>query len=201
MLRLLIDMLNDEIDDVRIAALNGISHFNQRALTLSNYEVETVLFNLDENNIQLRSHIFDLFGATLIPAQNDTLLLKLIDRLIACLWKHDGEDTFKIYAVMRSLGSQESHAQVILENYHKLLGFEKGYLPVEPHQDDPAYIARVIVIYHAALAKHRPEDETMFKVSECLDEPPFFLEKHISYFKDKHWRSFRPGAEPEGLPR
>lgn len=50
-LRLLIDMLNDEIDDVRIAALNGIARFNSKALTLSNYEVETVLFNLNEDNI------------------------------------------------------------------------------------------------------------------------------------------------------
>lgn len=205
-LRLLIDMLNDEIDDVRIAALNGIARFNQKALTLSDYEVETVLFNLNEDNQQLRSHIYDLFGATLIPAKNEALLLKLVERLIACLWKHQGEDTYKIYAVMRSLGAQEAHATIILDNYHKLLGFEKGYLPVEPHQDDPAYIARVILIYHAALAKNKPVDVAVFKISECLDEAPFFLEKHISYFKDKHWRSFSPTQEndtpkPIGLQR
>ena len=101
---------------------------------------------------------------------------------------------------MRSLGTQEAHADVILNSYHKLLGFEKGYLPVEPHQDDPAYISRVILIYHAALAKFKPIDVAVFKISEHLDESPFFLEKHVSYFKDKHWRSFSPSKEND-LPR
>jgi hypothetical protein len=52
-LRFLIDMLNDEIDEVRIGALHGIGRFNE-VLTLNDYEVDTVLFNLNEDNIKLR---------------------------------------------------------------------------------------------------------------------------------------------------
>jgi hypothetical protein len=46
-------MLNDEIDDVRIGALHGIEKFNE-VLTLNDHEVETVLFNLNEDNLVLR---------------------------------------------------------------------------------------------------------------------------------------------------
>lgn len=61
----LIDMLNDEINDVRIAALHGIKRFN-KVLTLSDYEVETVLFNLNEDNPRLREEIYLFFGDTTV---------------------------------------------------------------------------------------------------------------------------------------
>ena len=52
-LTFLIDMLNDDINDVRIGALHGIQTFN-KVLTLNDYEVDTVLFNLNEDNPRLR---------------------------------------------------------------------------------------------------------------------------------------------------
>lgn len=57
----LIDMLNDEINDVRIASLHGIKRFN-KVLTLGDYEVDTVLFNLNEDNPRLREEIYLFFG-------------------------------------------------------------------------------------------------------------------------------------------
>ena len=47
-------MLNDEIDEVRIEALLGIESFNE-VIQLSDYEVDIVLFNLNEDNFQLRA--------------------------------------------------------------------------------------------------------------------------------------------------
>jgi len=47
-------MLNDEIDEVRIGALHGIASFNQ-VMKLSSMEVDTVLFNLSEDNAKLRA--------------------------------------------------------------------------------------------------------------------------------------------------
>lgn len=46
-------MLNDDINDVRIGALHGIQTFN-KVLTLNDYEVDSVLFNLNEDNPRLR---------------------------------------------------------------------------------------------------------------------------------------------------
>jgi hypothetical protein len=64
-LHFLIDMLNDEINEVRIGALHGISRFN-KVLTLNDYEVEIVLFNLSEDNPRLREEIYLFFAETTV---------------------------------------------------------------------------------------------------------------------------------------
>ena len=53
-------MLNDEIDEVRIGALHGISKFNEVLLN-KDYEVDIVLFNLNEDNAGLRHAIYAFF--------------------------------------------------------------------------------------------------------------------------------------------
>ena len=58
-------MLNDEINDVRIEALHGIQTFN-KVLFLNDYEVDTVLFNLNEDNPRLREEIYMFFAATTV---------------------------------------------------------------------------------------------------------------------------------------
>jgi hypothetical protein len=58
-------MLNDEIDEVRIGALHGISGFNE-ILALNDEEVDSVLFNLNEDNQRLREEIYKFFGRTII---------------------------------------------------------------------------------------------------------------------------------------
>lgn len=102
-LRFLIDMLNDEIDEVRIGALTGIGNFN-RVLSLSDHEVDTVLFNLNEDNLELRRHIYALFSTTTIPATNIDLLMRLINRIIANLWKYGASDRDLIFGVMKQMG-------------------------------------------------------------------------------------------------
>jgi hypothetical protein len=64
-LTFLIDMLNDEINEVRVGALHGIQTFN-KVLTLNDYEVDTVLFNLNEDNARLREEIYMFFAATTV---------------------------------------------------------------------------------------------------------------------------------------
>lgn len=93
-------MLNDEIDEVRIGALTGIGNFN-RVLSLSDHEVDTVLFNLNEDNLDLRRHIYALFSTTTIPTSNIDLLLRLINRIIANLWKYGATDRDLIFGVMK----------------------------------------------------------------------------------------------------
>lgn len=112
-LRYLIDMLNDEIDEVRIGALHGIGRFN-KVLSLSEYDIDSVLFNLNEDNLLLRSHIYALFGSTTIPDEH--LLFNLIERLVANLWKyqHSKEDQIMIYSVLKKIGSNKSHAHLIV---------------------------------------------------------------------------------------
>jgi hypothetical protein len=92
-LRFLIDMLNDEIDEVRVGALRGISRFNE-VLTLKEHEVDTVIFNLNEDNILLRSEIYLFFGETIIEKKE--LFLKLIEKLMGKYLKEDKHHIFKL---------------------------------------------------------------------------------------------------------
>lgn len=100
-LRFLIDMLNDEIDEVRIGSLKGIASFNE-ILRLNDNEVQTVLFNLYEDNVKLRQEIYLFFGETIIDGS--VLFLKLIDRLLFVLEKYLSQDQMHIYKLMKKLG-------------------------------------------------------------------------------------------------
>ena len=82
-LNFLIDMLNDEIDEVRIGALHAIAYFNDVS-ELKEYEVNIVLFNLNEDNSRLREEIYKFFGRTIISNAElfSKLLKKLYDNLI-----------------------------------------------------------------------------------------------------------------------
>jgi hypothetical protein len=65
---------------------------------------------------------------------------------------------------------------MVVDNYHRILGVDKRYLANEPYQNDPAYIAKIILI-----------DQARQNLGlKSLDSPPFFLEKHLNYFRDKY---------------
>ena len=73
-------MLNDEVDEVRIGALNGIANFNDVS-QLNEYEVNIVLFNLTEDNQNLRDEIYLFFGRTIISKSE--LFFKLLHVILS----------------------------------------------------------------------------------------------------------------------
>ena len=167
----LIDMLNDEINEVRIAALHGIQRFN-KVLTLNDYEVEIVLFNLNEDNPRLREEIYLFFGETTVS--QGALFTKILDKLFSNLVKFEHqEDTFKIFSLVQKLG--KSHSKLVSSIYLKTLQIDKRYLAKEPDQTDIVYVAKMILIYAAA--------EQMPRI---LEEAPSFFGKHLNYLKDKY---------------
>ena len=145
-LTFLIDMLNDEIDQVRIGALHGIKNFN-KVLTLNDYEVETVLFNLNEDNPGLREEIYHFFGDTSVLS--GALFTKILDKLFQNLIKfeHQG-DTEKIFCLVKKLG--RSHSKLVGSIYLKTLNIDKRFLAKEPDWTDTVYVAKMILIYAAA---------------------------------------------------
>ena len=170
-LNFLIDMLNDEINEVRIAALHGIQRFN-KVLTLNDYEVEIVLFNLNEDNPRLREEIYLFFGETTVS--QGALFTKILNKLFDNLQKFEHqEDTEKIFSLVQKLG--KSHSKLVSSIYLKTLNIDKRYLAKEPDQTDIVYVAKMILIYAAA--------EQMPRI---LEEAPKFFGKHLNYLKDKY---------------
>jgi hypothetical protein len=173
-------MLNDEIDEVRIGALHGIERFNE-VLTLNDHEVETVLFNLNEDNIKLRKEIYLFFGE--VNIDKNLLFIKLIENLMTNLSKFE-QDQQMIFELMRKLG--KSHSSLVLNIYHRILDVDKRFLAKEPDQNDPGYVAKIILISSAAMT-----EKPGCKIVETLDSPPFYLEKHLDYLKDKYCSYFQ----------
>ena len=170
-LNFLIDMLNDEINEVRIAALHGIQRFN-KVLTLNDYEVEIVLFNLNEDNPKLREEIYLFFGETTVS--QGALFTKILDKLFSNLVKYEHQDdTFKIFSLVQKLG--RSHSKLVSSIYLKTLQIDKRYLAKEPDQTDIVYVAKMILIYAAAE-----------QIPRILEEAPSFFGKHLNYLKDKY---------------
>jgi len=131
-LTFLIDMLNDDINDVRIGALHGIQTFN-KVLTLDDYAVDTVLFNLNEDNPRLRQEIYKFFAATTV--NSGALFQKILDKLFSNLvkYEHQGE-TEKIYTLCAQLGRSQS--RIVGSIYLKILSIDKRFLAKEPDWTD-----------------------------------------------------------------
>ena len=88
-----------------------------------------------------------------------------------------------IFELMKKLG--KSHAKLVTNIYHKILDVDKRFLAKEPDQNDPSYVAKIILICSAALSVSPKK-----KIHETLDCPPFYLEKHLDYLKDKYSQYF-----------
>ena len=123
-LNFLIDMLNDEINDVRIGALHGIQMFN-KVLTLNDYEVDTVLFNLNEDNPRLREETYLFFTATKVG--QGALFQKILDKLFANLVKFEHQDELeKIFSLVQKL--VYSHSRLVSSIHLKMLQIDKRFL-------------------------------------------------------------------------
>jgi hypothetical protein len=140
-MRFLIDMLNDEIDEVRIGALKGIAVFNQ-IMKLTDAEVDTVLFNLSEDNTKLRAQIYKFFGEIII--EDRKVLLQLIERVVKNLNVFVAQDQHLIFKLMQKIGY--NHSGDIIKIYHKILNVDKKYLTQEPNWNDTTYVAKMIAI-------------------------------------------------------
>eukprot|EP00351_Strombidinopsis_sp_SopsisLIS2011_P006487 CAMPEP_0116885482 /NCGR_PEP_ID=MMETSP0463-20121206/18840_1 /TAXON_ID=181622 /ORGANISM="Strombidinopsis sp, Strain SopsisLIS2011" /LENGTH=143 /DNA_ID=CAMNT_0004543963 /DNA_START=512 /DNA_END=940 /DNA_ORIENTATION=- len=126
-LNFLIDMLNDEIDSVRIAALYGIQSFNE-VLTLNDYEVDTVLFSLSEDNSKLREAIYQFFKE--ITVNQAPLFQKILDKIFINLGRFKQQDRDKIFSLVQRLG--KTHSKIVQGIYYKILGIDKRFLAKEP---------------------------------------------------------------------
>lgn len=168
-LNFIIDMLNDEIDDVRIGSLHAIQRFSSQLMTLDDYEVDIVLFNLNEDNLRLRQEIYTFFGE--ISISEGKLLFKLFEKLWNNLAKFGDEEW--ILKLLSRIG--KSHAHLISKLHHQILGFDKRFLVKEFNWSDIVYVAKMVLVLNAAT-----QEPTILK------DAPHFFPKHITFLLDKY---------------
>ena len=137
---ILMNMLNDEIDEVRIASLKCMAVFD-KTLVLDQNDVNIVIFNLKEHNSELRHSIYSFFGHIKVDEWSTCKLL--MDHLLLNMKKFK-QDKYGIFKTFKRLGS--NHDTIVYNNLDKILGHDLKFKRSEPLWDDDEHTAKMIMI-------------------------------------------------------
>ena len=166
---ILMNMLNDEVDEVRIASLKWLSVFD-RTLILDQDDVDVVIFNLKEYNSELRHSIYLFFGHIKVDKWSTWSLL--IEHLFINM-KIFKMDKYGIFKTFRRLGS--NHDELVYENLDKILNHDSKFKAAEPQWDNDEHTAKMIMIW-----------SSIHKNKKILDKVPWYFDQQWSYYNDKY---------------
>jgi len=166
---ILMNMLNDEIDDVRISALKCMSAFD-KTLILDRNSVNVVIFNLKEHNSELRLSIYSFFGH--IKVDNWETCKLLMDHLLQNIKKFK-QDKYSILKTFKRLG--ENHDVIVYNNLDEILRQRLKYHFNEPQWDNEEHTAKMITVC-----------SSIMKNEKILEKVPWYFEKQWSYYCDKY---------------
>ncbi|KAI7868171.1 armadillo-type protein [Spinellus fusiger] len=166
-----LDMFNDEIDKVRLNAIQSLRKIGTRTILEFNAEqLEIAVGALEDNDATAREATHDLIKV--IRIDKESSMRKLLDALMVNM-KRFPEDQLSIYRCLRDVGKR--HADYLGTMVPSLLNLDKRYLPKEPTVDDSFYTSNVILIVNAYTSNT--------SISEML---PKFIYRHFAYYKSKY---------------
>lgn len=137
---ILMNMLNDEIDEVRIASLKCMAVFDN-TLILDQNSVNIVIFNLKEHNSELRHTIYSFFGHIKVDKWSTCKIL--MDHLLLNIKKFK-QDIYGIFKTFKRLGS--NHDEIVYNNLDKILGHNLKFKRNEPLWYNEEHTAKMIMI-------------------------------------------------------
>jgi len=167
-LEFLVDMFNDEIDLVRINALNSVQKVGP-SLQLNEEQLHIVLSVLGDSSPAVRDSVRALLSST--PQLNVTCLHATITALLFHLSTYP-QDLLHNYRTLQRIG--DLNPELIELIVDDLLRYDRKFLLREPNLEDTAYIGILITILSAAA-----------KNSHILSLLPPFVESHYHYLRDK----------------
>ncbi|KAL4705259.1 hypothetical protein ACJJTC_010278, partial [Scirpophaga incertulas] len=163
----LVDMFNDEIEDVRLRAIDSLTRIAHH-IVLREDQLETILGALEDFSMDVREGLHKMLGACTVASK--TCLEMCIDKILENLKRYP-QDKRSTYRCVQRLGS--SHATLVLPLTTRLLAVHPFFDMPEPDVDDPAYICVLILVLNAA--------------QHCATMLPLFEEhtiKHYTYLRD-----------------
>lgn len=164
---LLLYFLNDDFDRVRIKALQSLSIlFNE--ISLSDFELDTIYFNLKENLYELRIAIYKML-ANFSPKKSSQII-KILHRLLDNI-KLYREDAPWIYKTIKKIF--EKNKRFHLEVLNELLFVDSANLIQEKDFKDPESVVRIILLSNAL--RHN---------SSLIDRYPHYFKKHVILLKE-----------------
>ncbi|KAH3765563.1 armadillo-type protein [Pelomyxa schiedti] len=167
----LVDMLNDDIDCVRINAISSLSKIGPRAY-LSEDQMHAVISAMKDTNTAVRTAIHHMLGT--VPIPTITCLLDTVKALISSLGVEGyPEDQDSIFAALKSIALNHSAFTefIILD----LLHVDPRFATKEPRTDDIQYIASEVVALNASTVN-----------PNLISILPHFCLWHAQYLHDKY---------------
>lgn len=163
----MVDMFNDEIQDVRIRAIESLRKMSA-SVTLQEDQLETILCALEDFSDEVREGLHATLAASRLATRN--CLHMCVNRLIDNLTRYP-QDKDSIRSCLAALGA--SHPYLTLPLVPQLLGRHPFFDTPEPDVDEPSYASVLVLIFNAAL--HCPSMHALFSEHAA---------KHYHYLRD-----------------
>ncbi|XP_011313363.1 integrator complex subunit 4 [Fopius arisanus] len=163
----MVDMFNDEIQDVRIRAIESLRKMSAN-VTLQEDQLETILCALEDFSDEVREGLHATLAASRLATRN--CLHMCVNRLVDNLTRYP-QDKDSIRSCLAALGA--SHPYLTLPLVPQLLGRHPFFDTPEPDVDEPSYASLLVLIFNAAL--HCPSMHALFSEHAA---------KHYHYLRD-----------------
>ncbi|XP_066588194.1 integrator complex subunit 4 [Prorops nasuta] len=163
----MVDMFNDEIQDVRLRAIESLRKISA-SVTLREDQLETILGALEDFSREVREGLHATLAASRLATRN--CLLMCVKRLLFNLTRYP-QDKESIRSCLAALGA--SHPYLALPLVPQLLGKHPVFDMPEPDVDEPSYASVLVLIFNAAL--HCPSMHALFTEHAS---------KHYHYLRD-----------------
>lgn len=140
----LVDMFNDEIEAVRIKAIDSLTLMSHH-IVLREHQLETILGALEDFSIDVREGLHRMLAACVLSTKD--CLQMCIDNLLDNLKKYP-QDKKSTWKCCKEIGKK--HSDLTLPLVPKLLGIHPFFDTPEPDVEDPHYISLLILVFNAA---------------------------------------------------
>ncbi|XP_034232413.1 integrator complex subunit 4 isoform X1 [Thrips palmi] len=163
----LVDMFNDEIEDVRIKAIDSLTKISKH-IVLRDDQLETVLAALEDFSMDVREGLHKMLAACRLST--NSCLQMCVEALLDNLKKYP-QDRRSLWRCFQRIGSV--HPELTLPIVPTLLNIHPFFDMPEHDVEDPAYICILILVFNAA--------------QQCSTMLQLFEEntlKHYSYLRD-----------------
>ncbi|KAL1140378.1 hypothetical protein AAG570_000310 [Ranatra chinensis] len=140
----LVDMFNDEIEGVRIKAIDCLTSISPH-IVLREHQLETILGALEDFSIDVREGLHRMLAHCKLSTKD--CLKMVVDRLLENNKKYP-QDKISTWRCVQEIGSK--HAQLTLPLVPQLLSIHPFFDTPEPDVEDPHYITLLILVLNAA---------------------------------------------------
>lgn len=140
----LVDMFNDEIEAVRLKAIEALTSIADH-ITLQAHQLETILWALDDYAIMVREKLHEMLQASTIATKDG--LQNVISKLLENLKRYP-HDKRSILMTCKKLG--QTHSELVLPLVTQLLEIHPFFDTAEPDIEDPAYLCILVLVFNAA---------------------------------------------------